>query len=177
MTAEDKNRRQVLSRILISLCLVVSLLSLALSAFLIYSLLQVRQTVVEGLDAAIAALDSLNQQGLQYEYPFSQEIPVSADIPIRQELEFPFAGTVPIDTVVEVPIDAGMLGTFVIEVPINTSVEVNTSIPIHIEESFHIETSIPVSTTIPIDIQPEDPGMQRLLDGVLEWLERLREAI
>lgn len=146
MITRDTDRKQALSRFLIGLCLVTSLLSLALSAFLIYSLLHVRQTVVEGLDAAIEAPHSLSQQGLRYEYPFNQETPVSADIPFRQELDFPFAGTVPIYT------------TF--EVPISTSVEVNTSVPIRIEESFHIETSIAVSTTIPIDFEPDDPGMQ-----------------
>lgn len=171
------SRRPTTSRVLIGICLVISLLSLALSAFLVYSLLHVRQTAVEGLDAAIEALDSLGQQGFQYEYPLVQEIPFSADIPIREELVFPFNGTFPINTIIEVPINAGMLGTFVIEVPIDTSVMVSTSVPIRVNDSFHIETSVPVSTTIPIEIEPNDPGMQELLDGIRGWLERLKESI
>ena len=177
MNTEKQKRPQTHSRLLVSLCLVISVLSLALSVFLIYNLFRIRQTAVEGLDAAIEALDSLNLQGFQYEYAFSQEIPVSADIPIRQELVFPFEGTFPINTTVEVPINAGILGTFVVEVPIDTSIEVKTSVPIQVDESFHIDTSIPVSMTIPIDIQPDDPGMQKLLHGIREWLERIRESI
>ena len=177
MNTEELTERHTPSRILLSLCLVISILSLALSAFLVYSLFHVRQTAVEGLDAAIEALDSLSQQGFQYEYPFEQEIPFSADIPIREELVFPIDGTFPINTIVEVPINAGILGTFVVEIPIDTSIEVSTSVPIRVEESFHIETSVPVSTTIPITIEPGDPGMQELLDGIRGWLERLKESI
>jgi hypothetical protein len=40
--------------LVVGLCLIVSMLSLALSAFMIYSLFSVRQTTVEGLDAAVA---------------------------------------------------------------------------------------------------------------------------
>ena len=177
MNTEERTRRPSPSQALIILCLVISLFSLALSAFLVYSLLNVRQTTMEGLDAAIEALDSLSQQGFQYEYPLNQEIPFSADIPIREELDFPFAGTFPINTTVEVPINAGMLGTFVIEMPIDTSIALSTSIPISVDESFHIETSVPVSTTIPIDIDPNDPGMQELIDGIRGWLERIKESM
>ena len=164
-------------RFMVGLCLIISLLSLALSAFLIYSLFGVRQTAVEGLDAAIEALDSFGGQGFHYEYPINQQIPVSADIPIKQELDFPVEGTFPINTTVEVPIDAGILGTFSVEIPINTSIDMKTSVPIRVDESFHIETTIPVSMTIPIDIQPDDPGMLKLLKGIREWLEQLRESI
>ena len=86
MNREEKRRFDTPSRYLLSLCLVISLLSLALSAYMIYGFFRVRQTAVEGLDAAIEALDTLSQQGFQYDYPFNQEIPVSADIPIRQLL-------------------------------------------------------------------------------------------
>jgi hypothetical protein len=163
--------------LVVGLCLIVSMLSLALSAVMIYSLFSVRQTTVEGLDAAIEALDSFGAQGFHYDYPLNQVIPVSADIPIKQELSFPVEGTFPINTTVEVPIEAGMLGTFVLEVPIDTSIDVKTSVPIRVDESFHIETTIPVSMTIPVDIQPDDPGLQKLLKGIREWLDQIRESI
>jgi hypothetical protein len=161
----------------VGLCLIISLLSLALSAFMVYSLFSVRQTAVEGLDAAIEALDSFGGQGFHYEYALEKDIPISASIPIKQELDFPVEGTFPINTTIEVPIEAGILGTFVVEIPIDTSIDLKTSVPIHVDESFDIETTIPVSMTIPIDIQPDDPAMQDLLKGVREWLERLRESL
>lgn len=159
------------------LALIISLLSLALGAYMVYSLLGLRQTAAEGLDAALSALDDLSTQGYEYEFSIDQDIPIAADIPIRQEMSFPFEGTFPINTTVEVPIRTGLLGTFMVEVPIDTSVEVKTSIPIRVDESFHIETTVPVSMTVPIEIGPDDPQFQELLQGIRQWLEQLRETL
>jgi hypothetical protein len=164
-------------RLLVGLCVVVSLLSLALSAMMLYSLFNVRQTATKGLDAAIAAVDSFGEQGYQYEFPIDQEIPISADIPIDQEMTFPVEGTFPINTTVEVPINAGILGTFMVEVPIETSIDVKTSVPIQVEESFHIETTVPISMTIPVEIGPGDPQIEELLIGIRQWLERIKESL
>ena len=162
--------------IAVGLCLFISLTSLALNGILIYSLLDARQTAIEGLDAAIAALDSFGGNGFHYEYNFEREIPITTDVPIQQDLIFPFEGDFPINTTVEVPIDAGVLGTFLIEVPIDTSIYVNTTVPIHVDQAFHISTTIPVSMTVPIDVQPDDPAVQDLIGEVREWLIRLRQS-
>jgi hypothetical protein len=108
------------------LALVVSLFSLALNAALILRLLGARQLVVEGLDAAIVALDNLEGEGFHYEYHFVETIPFSGDIPFKQDILFPFKGDIPINTVVKVPIDAGVLGQFTIDVPINNSFYIDT---------------------------------------------------
>ena len=152
-------------------------LSLALSAYMLHGLSNARQAAVEGLDEAIAALDSFGEQGYQYEFALDQEIPISVDIPIEQEMTFPVEGTFPIDTTVEVPINAGILGTFVVEVPINTSIDVETSVPIQVEENFRIETTVPVSMTIPIEILPDDPAVSELLQGIRQWLEEVRDSL
>jgi hypothetical protein len=155
---------------------VVSLASLALSAYLAYRLLSARQAFVREIDAVIAALDDLGGDGFHYEYHYQGVVPVSAGIPIQQDLEFPFEGTFPVNTTVEVPINAGVLGTFTIEVPIDTSVYVNTLVPLQVDQTFHVSTTIPVSMTIPIDIQPDDPAMRTLTGQVRGWLVRLRES-
>ena len=76
----------------------------------------------------------------------------------------------------EVPINAGVLGTFVVEVPIDTSVYVSTEIPISVDQTFNISTTIPVSMTIPIDVQPDDPAIQDLLSQARQWLVRIRDS-
>lgn len=164
-------------KVAVVLALVIGLASLALNGFLIYSLWGVRQTAADGLDAAITALDDFGGKGFYYEYHFEREIPVAADIPIQQDMVFPFQGDFPINTTVEVPVNAGVLGTFVIEVPIDTSIYVSTSVPIHIEQTFSISTTIPVDMTIPIDVQPDDPEIQKLLTQVRDWLLRLQSYI
>jgi hypothetical protein len=174
ITGTLRARSSFALRAVVALCLVLSLLSLAVNAFLVYSLMNARQTAVEGLDAAMAALDNFGGKGFHYDYRFEKTIPVSASIPIKQDLVFPFQGNFPINTTVKVPVDAGVLGKFVVEVPINTSVPVSVSIPIHVDQTFNVSTTFPVSMTIPVDVKPDDPEIQRLLGGVREWLVRLR---
>jgi hypothetical protein len=173
----DRPERALRSlRMVTGFLLLISLLSLALSGFLFFSLLKVRQTFNDGLDTAIQAIDSFEGKGFQYEYRFERMIPVSATIPIEQDLAFPFEGDIPINTTVQVPIDAGILGTFNVSIPINTSVYVDTSVPVKVDQRFEVSTTIPVSMTIPIDIQPGDPAIQGLLNQVRRWLVRLKQS-
>jgi hypothetical protein len=168
-------RSSVAIRVMVGLCLVISLVSLALNGLLIYNLMNTRQTAVEGLDAAINALDSLGGKGFHYEYRFQEVIPFSGDIPFKQDLVFPFEGDIPINTVIEVPINVG-IQTFLVKVPIDTSVYINTSVPIHVDQTVHVSTTIPLSMTIPIDVKAEDPAVQDLLRNVREWLVRFKES-
>jgi hypothetical protein len=175
-TEPRRARSSCALRLVVALCLVIGLLSLALNAFLIYSLMNTRQTATEGLDAALAALDNFGGEGFHYDYHLEKTIPVSASIPIEQDMVIPFKGEFPIHTTVEVPIDTGVFGTVVVQVPINTSVPVSVSVPIHVDQTFQVSTTFPVSMTIPIDVKPDDPEIQRLLSGVREWLVRLRST-
>lgn len=176
LSGERPGRASPSLRLLVGLCLLLSSLSLALSGYLFFSLLRVRQTVHAGLDTAIQAIDRFDGGGLQYEYRFERTVPVSASIPIRQELVFPFRGEIPIDTEVQVPINAGILGTFNVKVPIDTTVTVDTSIPVKVDQRFEVSTTVPISMTIPIDIEPDDPAIQELLNQVRTWLVQLQQS-
>jgi hypothetical protein len=157
--------------------LAIGLLSLALNGFLIYKLLSVRQSAVDGLDAAIAGLDNLAGQGFQYEYRLDQTVPFKGDIPFKQEFDFPFEGNFPINTTVEVPISLGIGPPIKIPFKINTTVPIKTSVPVRIDESFHVETEVPLDLTIPISIQPNDPAVRELLSPIREMLVELRESL
>jgi hypothetical protein len=161
-------------RAVIGFCLVISLLSLALNAFLTYKLMDVQRKATAGLNEAIAALEDVGKNGFQYEFHFDNTIPFSGDIPFRQDIVFPFEGEIPFNTTVRVPIDVGLIKTEV-EVPVDTSVYVNTSVPIHVDETIHVDTEIPVSLTIPIDIEPGDPAIQELVNPIREWLLELMD--
>lgn len=176
MSAGSSGKASIGLRILVIICLLASLSSLALSAFLIYNLGRVQVIAREGIDEALAALEAFEEEGFRYEYHFEEVFPFAADIPFEQQFVFPFQGTVPINTTVEVPIDAGILGNFLIEVPIRTSVDIDTSVPVHINETFHVSTSVPISVVIPIEIAPEDPQTQELFGNIREWLQQLRES-
>jgi hypothetical protein len=161
-------------RAAIGICIVISLLSLALNAFLIYRLMDVQRKATAGLNEAISALEDVGKNGFQYEFHFENTIPFSGDIPFKQDIVFPFEGEIPFNTTVRVPIDVGLIQTEV-EVPVDTSVYVSTSVPIHVDETIHVDTEIPVSLTIPIDIEPGDPAIQELVNPIREWLLELME--
>jgi hypothetical protein len=161
----------------LGLCLLISLASLALNVVLITNLLAVRQTFSVTVDQAIASLDTMELNGFRYEYHLQQTIPFSGDIPFQQDMVFPFQGNVPINTTVRVPIDAGILGKFTIDVPINTSIPIDIEVPIHVDQTFHVETEIPIDMIVPIEISPDDPAVQKLIDGLREWLIALRESL
>jgi hypothetical protein len=163
--------------IAVVMALVISCLSLALNAALIINLLSFRGLALEGIDAAIAAMDNLEQQGFQYEYHFNQTVPFSGDIPFKQDMVFPFKGDIPINTVVKVPIDAGALGSFTIDVPINTSFYVDLEVPISVDQTIHVETEIPLDMVIPIEIGADDPLIQGIVSQVQSWLLRLRASL
>jgi hypothetical protein len=163
-------------RILVVICLLASLSSLALNAFLIYNLGQVRETARTGIDATLEALGAFEESGFHYEYHFEEVIPFSADIPFEQEMVFPFEGTVPISTTVEVPFNAGILGNFVFPIPIDMDVPIDTSVPVRINEVFQFSTSLPISVVIPVDIEPGEPQTQEVLGNIREWLLQLRDS-
>ena len=161
-------------RAVVGLCLVLSLLSLALNVFLIYRLMDVQRKATAGLNEAIASLEDIGKNGLHYEFQFENTIPFSGDIPFKQDLVFPFDGEIPFKSTIKVPVDLGILQT-VVEVPVDTSVKISTSVPIHVDETIHIDTAIPISLTIPIDIEPGDPAIQQLISPIREWLLELLE--
>lgn len=177
-TAEPPRRQRpsCLLGFLVGLSLIVGLVSLALSVFLFYSLFNVRQAAISGLDLALDSLENLESQGFHYEYQFSDTLPVQVEIPVQQEMVIPFQGDFPINTTVRVPIDAGVLGTFVLDVPIDTNVPIDVEVPVQISQTVAISTSIPVSMAVPIDVTAEDPAIQGFLDGLRQWLLELRQS-
>ncbi len=174
--AARRERASCLLGFLVGLSLAVGLISLLLTGFLLYSLANVRQATIKGLDVAIDSLENLETNGFQYKYQFNDKLPVSVEIPVQQEMVVPFQGDFPINTTVKVPIQAGVLGTFVLDVPINTSVPVDVEVPVQISQTVAVSTSIPISMTVPIAVTAEDPAIQGFVASLRQWLLDLRES-
>jgi hypothetical protein len=139
--------------VLVVLSLLISLASLALNGVLVYRLVVVRDKVVGGLDASIAALDNFGGKGFQYEYELKRTIPFSGYPLNGDELSFEgifhqhHGGGAD---------DAGLLvrsgeGADQHQRPHQIL------LPIRLDETFHIETQVPIDLKIPIDVQPDDP--------------------
>ncbi len=173
----QRQRTSCLLRLVVALCLILSLASLALSGFLLYSLIHVQQAAMNSLDAALEALEGLDSQGFRYEYQFSDRLPIAVEVPVQEQVVISVQENLAVNTDVKVPIDAGVLGTFVIDVPIDTSFPLDVEVPVAISETVAISTSIPLSLTVPIEIKGDDPAIQGFLAGLQRWLEGLRESL
>jgi type II secretory pathway pseudopilin PulG len=174
--APPRQSASCLLRSVVSLVLILAVASLVLNGFLLYSLNNVRQAAMHSLDAALAALEGLESKGLHYAYPFSDTLPIAVEIPVKQEMMIPIQEDFAINTEIKVPIDAGILGTFVLNVPINTSIPLDVEVPVQISQTVLISTSLPLSLTVPIDIRAEDPPVQRFIDTLRRWLQELRDS-
>jgi hypothetical protein len=156
----------------------LALASLAVNAVLVVRLLAIRNQLSEALTSASRSLDNLAGQSIAFDFPISQTISLETDVPLKQDISFPFKGNFPVNTTVSVPLNLGpLLGTQVVNVPINTAVPVDMNVPIHIDQTFHIKTQVPVRMNVPIRLSPNDPPLRDWLTLARAWLQGLRRSL
>ena len=156
----------------------LALASLAVNAVLVARLLAIRNQVSEALTGALRSLDNLAGQSIAFDFPISQTVNLETDVPLKQDITFPFKGNFPINTTVSLPVDLGpLLGKQVINVPVNTTVPVDVSVPIRVDQTFHVKTQVPVQMNVPIRLSPNDPPFKDWLAQAREWLQGLRKSL
>ena len=155
----------------------LALASLAVNVVLVVRLLAIRNQVSEALTSASRSLDNLAGQSLAFDFPISQTVSLETDVPLKQDINFPFKGNFPVNTSVSLPVDLGPLGKQVINVPINTTVPVDVVVPVHVDQMFHVKTQVPVRMNVPIRLSPNDPPLKDLLDQARAWLQGLRKSL
>jgi hypothetical protein len=164
-----------LATVLVGLLAVVSL---AVNAILVMRLLAIRSEVSGALASASRSLDNLAWQGIAFDFPISQTVNFEGDVPFKQDLTFPFKGNLPINTTVSIPINLGpVLGTQVVNVPVNTTVPVDVTVPVRVDQTIHVKLQVPVQTSVPIRLGPNDPPLKDWLAQVREWLARVRQSL
>lgn len=156
----------------------IALLSLAVNVALVFKLMGIRNSVADTLASASRSLDNLAGQGISFDFPVSQTIVFEGDVPVKQDIAFPFKGEFPINTTVSIPVDLGpLLGKQVFNVPVNTAVPVDVTVPVHFEQTVHVKTQVPVKMTVPIRLGPNDPPLRDLVIQLRAWLENLRKSL
>ena len=156
----------------------LALASLAVNAVLVARLLMIRNQVSEALTGASRSLDNLAGQTIAFDFPISQTVNLETDVPLKQDIGFPFKGNFPVNTTVSLPVDLGpLLGQQVINVPINTTVPVDVVVPIHVDQTFHVKTQVPVQMNVPIRLSPNDPPFRDWLALARAWLQGLRKSL
>ena len=85
--------------------------------------------------------------------------------------------TIPISTVVIIPINAGLLGSFDIDVPIRTIVPVNLDITIPVSQTVDIATTVPLDVAVPIEIPLAETPLAGYMEELDTALARLEESL
>ena len=156
---------------------VLTLISLALNGVTIYALLRARQNTLAMVEDARDVIGGIGDDTVSYTVTIEHEIPVSASVPFKQEIDVPVNTTIPIDTTVIVPINAGILGTFDIEIPIRTFVPLSLEIAVPIDEMVEVDTTVPLDLEVPVEVTIADTPMYGHLEELDEALARLENRL
>jgi hypothetical protein len=178
-------QEEAMRRLPYLLLTVLVLASLALNLFIIVQLERARQQALVLADQLTLSLMPLENERIQYTVRIRETVPVTAQIPFRENLNVPIRSTIPISLTVpirqnvQVPVDTGLLKFNLdvpidLEVPLNLDVPISLDVPVAISRTVSISTVVPISLTIPVDIPLADTPFGPALRQLREAVDRLR---
>ena len=130
--------------------------------------------VGQGLNQAIAGLDSFRSSTIEFDVPINEAIPIEAEIVLNRTLDVPIQTTFAIDQIVDTTITiAGPFDTQIpldVTVPVQLDVPIDLVIPFAINEVFPISAEVPVRLTIPIAVEVAGTELASLADALGEGL-------
>jgi hypothetical protein len=161
----------------IAAALVMSSVALLISALMLAGAWRVRNATVAGLDDVIAQLDAVCGASAQpIIIPISQTIHFKSDIALPGNLVIPFKGNIPINTIVRISV-AGLPGSPMLEVPINTTVPVDTRVPIPGGISIPVSLDVPINQRIPVDLCAGGGPMKAMLERTIRDIGTVRDSL
>jgi hypothetical protein len=155
----------------------LALASLVLSGFLFLELRKAGKVTGGVLDEAIASIDAIPRERIEYSVPISQTIQFSSTIPFSGDLEIPFKQSVTINRTVRVLVSAGILGQIPIDIPIYATIPIDLNVPVSIDQEFPVEAEIPLKLEVPVTVDPEQWGVSGVLLTIRRWLAAIRELM
>ena len=162
-------RANVLTIVLI----VFIVLSTILNAFMLGSIVRVRDVVRGHLNAAVTQLSEARKQTVHYDFPIQQSFPISTTIQLNETLDVPINTTVPIRQSISVPVEVPLLGPVELPVELDFDVPVSTTVTVAIDKEIPIATNVDLDTDIPLDLDLGQPPLGDVLRSLEETLREL----
>ena len=170
--------------IILILLTILTLLSLALNGAVIFGLLRARQIALDAEQVAMNAVTDaraivagIGDDTFSYTLEVNQEFPIATSIPFDEEITVPIKTTIPINTTVIVPIDAGLLGTFDVDVPVRTIIPVDLEFTVPVSKTVDIVATVPLNVDVPIEIPLAETPLAGYLEELDAALVRLEETL
>lgn len=123
-----------------------------------------------------SALGQARNETFSTTLDLQQQVPVRANVPIRENMTIPISTSIDINQNISVPLDTP-LGTVQVPVPLNMTVPVSTSVPIDINQTVEISTSVDLNLNVPIDIPLAETSLGQYLTDMQTYLVKLAEQI
>jgi MFS family permease len=137
--------------------------------------------VSEGLDEAIAGLESFGTSTIQFDVPIDENIQIDTEVVIDREIEVPIKTTLPInesfDTTIEIDGPFGVDIPLDVTVPVNIDVPIDLNVTIPINETVPIAASVPVKLTVPINVNVSETELAELTKSLAAGLRSLKEIL
>ncbi len=169
--------KRLIEPLAIVLAITLAVAALVLSGITMYWAVQFRRSSLAAVSEARAALVGVSDYTIEFAIPFQQTFPIAAEVPLRQDFVVPIQTTLPFSAVVQVPVTIPILGTYHVNVPIETEVPVNIQVMIPISQTVEVETTVSVDTLVPVRITADQLGLPRLVQQVDEALRGLEEGL
>ena len=137
--------------------------------------------VSQGVDEAIAGLETFSTSTIEFDVPIDQNIAINTEVVIDRDIEVPIKTTLPIkdsfDTTIKVA------GPFGIDIPLDVTVPVDIDVPIDltvtvpINESVPIDANVPVKLNVPIRVEVGETELADLTKSLADGLRSLQAIL
>jgi len=141
----------------------LTVLSLAANAALLFTLYQYQQLTVGLLEGVRTVLAQVKDEKIEYTFRMDREIPFVSTFPFQDEFTMPIDMTIPVNTTVVVPIDLGFT-TYRLRVPINTVFPFKADFTVPISMSIPVSVTVPIQMEVPVEIPLSDTPLVGYLD-------------
>lgn len=154
-------------------------LSLLFNWLILWQWQNVRLALQEALEEAIQGVSDLRQERIEYELVIDQDVPLQAGILLSQPLEVPISTTIPISTTLDTTVYLTLQG---LEVPVEVAIPVDLQVPLKTQVpvdigQFPISTTVPFHTRLPIVIEISETPLAEYLLRLQQELILLRAGL
>ena len=173
------------------LLFVLVLVSIGISLFLLWQLVQLRQQAMDTInrlepqleiafDQTDTRLEEFQQSTLTFNVEVDEMIPVRADVPFNETVEIPVQITIPIEESFETIITLNALGAEIpvpVVVPVVMEFPIDEVVTVTISRTIPISTSVPLSLAMPVQIDVGETELAPYLQELRQGLDAMKETI
>jgi hypothetical protein len=153
------------------------LASVTVNIIVLRALLMTQRNAQQAIGDAIGMVEGLQETEYVYTINVEDEIFVHTELPVYETIPVVIEETIPIDTIVTVPVNAGLLGTITLRIPIQTTVPVTVEDEVLINQTFEVNTAVPIVMDVPINLTVAETPFNAVLEDLSAQLRYFEQQL